>query len=67
MGRKTVPPSGTKRALIQAGSPIYDSVVADLKFDPTAEWVEPARKPITPKAVARRVTKKTATNPKVSA
>lgn len=66
MGRRTVPPARTKRALIQAGTPIYDSVVADLSFDPTAVWVEPI-KAATPKTVARRVSKKTAANPKVNA
>lgn len=56
----------SKRGLIQAGTPIYDSVVFDLNFDPAAPWVEPIAV-VTPKAVAKRVSRKTPKNPKVSA
>lgn len=65
MARKAVPPRATKRALIQAGTPIFDSVVADLQFDPAVPWAEPPLKP-TPKTVATRVSRKTTRNPKVT-
>lgn len=62
---KAIPPSKSKRALHLAGTPIFDSVVTDLRFDPSAVWEEPVVRP-TPKTVAKRVTKRTPKNPKVS-
>jgi len=57
----------TKRALAQAGTPIYDALVKELNFDPTAQH-DPVRAPqaATPRSVAKRVSKRTANNPKVS-
>lgn len=66
MSRKTLPVSRSKRALMLIGTPIYDSVVSDLEFDPAASWSEPVIGP-TPKSIAKRVSKRTTTNPKVTA
>lgn len=63
---KAIPPAKSKRALHLAGTPIFDSVVSDLKFDPAAAWEEPVGRP-TPKTVAKRVSRKTPVTPKVSA
>lgn len=69
--RKVIPPSRSRRALIQAGTPIYDSIVADLSFDPAEapdfSHTHILRDPVdTPKAVAKRVSRKTPKNPKVT-
>ena len=60
--RKRVSRAETKRALVQAGTPVFDAVVKSMGFDPITGERAP-----TPKSVAKRVSKKTATNPKVTA
>lgn len=60
----------TKRALAQASTPIYDAVVSELNFDPTTvpDYAQaPIIAPATPKAVAKRISRRTAKNPKVTA
>ena len=38
MVRRTISRAETKKALVQVGTPIYDSVVADLQCDPSAMY-----------------------------
>lgn len=66
MSRRTIAPAQAKRTLLLAGTPIYDGLVTELQFDPTAVFVEPATVVVSPKAVAKRVSKKTTVNPKVT-
>jgi hypothetical protein len=59
MPRKTVSRAETKKALVQVGTPIYDSVVADLQCDPSAMCEVPARAAhASPTAVAAKLDRK---------
>lgn len=55
---KTITRSQTKKALVQAGTPIYDSVVADLGFDPALEIEYPKHAAASPVAVAEKATRR---------
>lgn len=57
MRGKAIPLARSKRALHMAGTPIFDAVVAELGFDPSAGFTESVK--ATPKTVAKRVRKKT--------
>jgi hypothetical protein len=48
-------PRMDKRTLVHAGTPIFDSVISDLKFNPSDGWTEPTGQHATPATVAKQV------------
>ena len=58
MKRSRRQPSMDKRTLVQAGTPIFDSVVSDLNFNPSDGWTEPIGQHATPATVAKQVRRK---------